>query len=429
MQFHVLSFEGPDEYSRAGGLASRIDGLTRTLAALGFETHLWFVGDPDRPGHETREGVRLHRWCQWLSRWHGGGVYDGEGPKRADYSTSLPPFLLEECLRPALVGGGEAVVLAEEWQTADALIGLHHRLCEAGLRERAALLWNANNVFGFDRIPWAPLRAAATLTTVSRLMRHRMEPYGGRPLVIWNGLPPEAYELPERATLLGLQDALAGRTALVKVARWDPDKDWLAALRSVAHMRDEGLRPLLVARGGQEPHEAEVREEARRLGLRWVDREPAQRGLRALLDVLREPGDREILCLRFPLDSECTRALFRTADAVLANSAFEPFGLVGLETMAVGGIACTGLSGEDYAIPGRNALVIQSRDPGELTSLLRNLKARPDDELALRRAARQTAMRFSWVEVVKRSLLPRVALLRPASGPCSPAPDEKEDLV
>jgi glycosyltransferase involved in cell wall biosynthesis len=360
--------------------------------------------------------------CQWLSRWHRGGVYDGEEPKRADYAASLPPFLLEECLGPALARGGEAVVMAEEWQTADALVGLHHRLRQAGLRERAALLWNANNVFGFDRVPWAALRAAATLTTVSRLMRHRMEPWGVRPLVISNGLPAEAYELPDRAALLELNEAVAGRTALVKVARWDPDKDWLAALRSVAHMRDAGLRPLLIARGGQEPHEAEVREEAGRLGLRWVDREPAQRGLRALLDVLREPGDREILCLRFPLDSACTRALFRAADAVLANSAFEPFGLVGLETMAVGGIACTGLSGEDYAIPGRNAIVIQSHDPAELTAQLRYLKAHPDEELALRRAARQTAMRYAWVEVVRRTLLPRVALLRASAPPPRSAP-------
>src|SRR5688572_9891425 len=54
MQFHLLSFEGPDEYARAGGIASRITGLSEALAAAGFETHLWFVGDPHLPGHEAR---------------------------------------------------------------------------------------------------------------------------------------------------------------------------------------------------------------------------------------------------------------------------------------------------------------------------------------------------------------------------------------
>jgi glycosyltransferase involved in cell wall biosynthesis len=40
--------------------------------------------------------------------------------------------------------------------------------------------------------------------------------------------------------------------------------------------------------------------------------------------------------------------LFHSAAAVLANSHHEPFGLVGLETMAAGGVACIGYTGEDY---------------------------------------------------------------------------------
>lgn len=41
VQFHVLSFEGADACARAGGLASRISGLTEALAASGHETHVW----------------------------------------------------------------------------------------------------------------------------------------------------------------------------------------------------------------------------------------------------------------------------------------------------------------------------------------------------------------------------------------------------
>ena len=64
MDFHHLSFEGPDAYARSGGLASRVTGLGRQLAALGRETHLWFVGDPFLPGYERADGLHLHRWCQ-----------------------------------------------------------------------------------------------------------------------------------------------------------------------------------------------------------------------------------------------------------------------------------------------------------------------------------------------------------------------------
>jgi hypothetical protein len=82
VQFHLLSFEGPDGYARAGGIASRVTGLSYALAEAGFETHLWFVGDPDLPGHETHDQLHLHRWCQWISHYHPAGVYDGEEAKR-----------------------------------------------------------------------------------------------------------------------------------------------------------------------------------------------------------------------------------------------------------------------------------------------------------------------------------------------------------
>lgn len=61
MQFHLLSFEGPDPYSSAGGIASRISGLASSLAEAGHDTHLWFVGDPKSPGHERarRRGLRI----------------------------------------------------------------------------------------------------------------------------------------------------------------------------------------------------------------------------------------------------------------------------------------------------------------------------------------------------------------------------------
>ena len=96
----MLCFEGPDDYSRAGGLATRVTGLTQALADAGYDTHLWFIGDPDSPGHESRRNVKLHRWCQWISQYHRGGVYDGEEGKQSDFAASLPPFLMQEVVAP-----------------------------------------------------------------------------------------------------------------------------------------------------------------------------------------------------------------------------------------------------------------------------------------------------------------------------------------
>ncbi len=127
MQCHLLSFEGPDPYAEAGGLASRIKGLSHALVNANFETHLWFVGDPQLPGYEMSAGLHLHRWCQWISRYHPVGVYDGEEGKRADYATSVPPFLFAHFLLPALQRGDHVLVMAEEWHTVDAIFHLECR--------------------------------------------------------------------------------------------------------------------------------------------------------------------------------------------------------------------------------------------------------------------------------------------------------------
>jgi glycosyltransferase involved in cell wall biosynthesis len=407
-QFHLLSFEGPDPYARAGGLASRVDGLARALVCLGFETHIWFLGSPDLPGHEEREGVRLHRWCQWLSRSHPRGVYDGEEAKVRDYTASLAPHLVEHVLLPHLVAGGDAVVLAEEWQTAEAVVELDRQLRRAGVRERVTLLWNANNLFGFDRIPWSELSRAAAITTVSRMMRLRMESSGVAALVIPNGLPPEAFAPPDRRLVAQLRAQLRGRLVLAKVARWDPDKAWLYAVGGTCALKEAGLHPLLISRGGSEAHGAQVRRSAQAAGLRWIDRS----GPAGLPDALAGLHEADVVCLDFALDSATCRNLYRAAGAVLVNSRFEPFGLVGLETMAAGGVACVGLTGEDYALPGRNALVLQTEDPHELVAVLERLRARPEEERALRATARRTARTFAWSEVVSRILLPRIELLR-----------------
>ena len=92
---------------------------------------------------------------------------------------------------------------------------------------------------------------------------------------------------------------------------------------------------------------------------------------------------------------------------MLANSGHEPFGLVGLETMAAGGVACTGCSGEDYA-PGRNALVLQTDDPREFSTLFTRLRSGPLGDQPLRRAAKSTARQYVWERVIERALLPRV---------------------
>jgi len=410
-QFHVISFEGPDAYSRAGGIASRITGLTRALAEAGSDTHLWFVGDPDLPGHEVQGRLTLHRWCQWISRYHPEGVYDGEEGKRADFVDSLPLFLAREILIPRLRSGYRAVILAEEWQTADAVLHLDWLLRQAGLRDRVLMLWNANNTFSFERIDWGRLVNAAVITTVSRYMKHLLRGFGVDALVISNGLSSEALIAPARDAVNAFRHRLRDRVVLSKVARFDPDKRWSTAIDIVGELKRQGLRPLLLARGGIEPYGTQILSAAAASGLRVADRSARSGDARGVLGVLDSVANFDIVNLRMPLTCEGRRLLFRGSSAVLANSGHEPFGLVGLETMAVGGVACTGCSGEDYAVPGHNALVLETSDPQEFVGLFRELRAHPERERAIRRAGQLTAKRYTWTGIVQRALLPRLRVL------------------
>jgi glycosyltransferase involved in cell wall biosynthesis len=410
-QFHVLSFEGPDPYSRIGGLETRVHGLCQALVRAGHETHLWFIGEPDLPGYEVRDGVHLHRFCQWISRYHPCGVYDGENNKVPDYAGSVPQVLMRDWVGPHLAQGGHAAIMAEEWQTADAVLHLDYLLRQTGYRERVRMFWNANNVFGFERIDWARMREAAHVTTVSRYMRQLMEQQQIEAVVLPNGLSSDVYMAPDRATVRRLRAAFAGRVAITKMARWDPDKNWLGSVQLVAELKRLGHRPLFIARGGREAHGAEVLRAMHHAGLRVAPRHNPDGGMLGLSSSLCNADDFDVLNLTSHVDPDSRRALFRASDVVLANSTREPFGLVGLEAMAAGGIACTGYTGEDYAMSGRNAIVLQTGDPAEFVELYLQVRRDPEYETAMRRAGRDTARHYAWPAVIRTTLAPRLGLV------------------
>jgi ribosome-associated translation inhibitor RaiA len=79
--------------------------------------------------------------------------------------------------------------------------------------------------------------------------------------------------------------------------------------------------------------------------------------------------------------------------------------------MAAGGVACIGYTGEDYALPGFNALALETNDPQEFLDLFGTLHGNPAAEQALRKAGRATAQHYIWSQVVRRNLLPRLRLI------------------
>lgn len=418
--FCLLSFEGPDRYSQAGGLGVRVTHLAETLAERGFTTHLIFVGDPAAPGREVRVDGRLtlHRWCQWISAHHPAGVYDGEDGKQRNFAESAPPFIIEHVVRPALDAGKLPVILAEEWHTADALIRLSDQLHEVRLRPRCVLFWNANNTMSFHRVDWPRLSFVAQLTTVSRYMKHLMWKMGLNPLVIPNGIPARLLQPVDPGMIDSLRRVLRADSdtmILFKAGRFDPAKRWLMAVEAAAQFKARGLKVVFPLRGGIEGHGEEVLAHAVALGLSVTDVHGDPQTWDDVLALLSEAPRAEVYNLRFFLPQTYLRPFYATADAVLAASGHEPFGLVGLEAMAAGGLVFTGATGEEYTLGGRGAIVLETDQPEEIVIRLLNLRSQPGRARAIRQTGRRQAANFTWDRVID-SLLDTVSFVAQSTG-------------
>jgi glycosyltransferase involved in cell wall biosynthesis len=172
------------------------------------------------------------------------------------------------------------------------------------------------------------------------------------------------------------------------------------AIDALADLRERGLFAQLVIRGGKEPYGQSVFARARELGLTIDDvvlDAPSVESLAQALSSARA----DVVNVRSFLPDALLYALYGAVDAVLANSGKEPFGLVGLEVMASGGIAVCGSTGEDYARSLGNALVCDTAESAELASYLERLWDDPALRERIRESARATAESFTWPPVLE----------------------------
>jgi glycosyltransferase involved in cell wall biosynthesis len=404
--FVSLCFEGPDtRYSLAGGLGTRVTELTETLAQMGFETHLIFIGDPNEPAIEHRVDGRLilKRWSQWISRYYPSGVYDGEEQKLYDFNESVPFHVRTQIVEPAVAQGKIVAIIGEDWHTAEAICRISDELHWFGLRNKVLLLWNLNSLMSLHRVNWNRLNYVSTVTTVSRYMKHKLWTYGVNPLVIPNGIPQRYLEPVNHACSQEFHQTLQRgddhRSVLFKIGRFDPDKRWLMAVEAAARLKYTGHPVSMVIRGGIEPHGGEVLGRARYLGLTVCDIDANRPNMDECMQLIRNAGEADIYNLRFFVPEEFVRVAYAGADAVLATSGHEPFGLVGLEVMAAGGIAFTGSTGEDYVVSFENAVAVETDDPDEIVGYLTHLARDPQEREKIRQAGQRTARDFTWESV------------------------------
>jgi glycosyltransferase involved in cell wall biosynthesis len=391
----ILAFEGPDRYASIGGLGTRVTQMATALGAIGCVVDLIFVGDPASAAVEKKGNVTLRRWSQWISAHHPRNAYDGESAKIADWESSVPTFVVDQIVAPTAAAGERTLVICEEWQTAGVAVAIDQLARLRGLRNTFTLIWNANNTYGWEHVDFPALRSAAAITAVSKYMKFELARVGVPSLVIPNGIENRLLSGADPKLLAEMKQALAGRPTLVKVGRFDPDKNWLQAVDALAELHASGINARMIVRGGRDPYADVVfaRAHERGLNVERIGYEGSD-GHKVIDGIALADGP--IIHLRAFLDDETLYALYAAADAVLANSGKEPFGLVGLEVMAAGGIAVCGATGEEYAEPFVNAIVCDTSDGRELATYLRALFANPGVADEMRRAGSETVGRYTW---------------------------------
>jgi glycosyltransferase involved in cell wall biosynthesis len=391
----ILAFEGPDRYASIGGLGTRVSQMATALGQIGCVVDLIFVGDPAAQAVETKGNVTLRRWSQWISAHFPRNAYDGEREKIADWESSLPGFVVDQIVAPTAASNERTLVICEEWQTAGVAIAIDQLARLRGVRNTFTMLWNANNTYGWENVNFPALQAAAGITAVSKYMKFELARYGVPSLVIPNGIETRLLSGADPKLLAEMKQALAGRPTLVKVGRFDPDKNWLQAVDALAELHASGINARMIVRGGRDAYADVVfaRAHERGLNVERIGYEGSD-GHKVIDGIALADGP--IVHLRAFLDDATLYALYAAADAVLANSGKEPFGLVGLEVMAAGGIAVCGATGEEYAEPFVNAIVCDTSDGRELATYLRALFANPGIGDEMRRAGAETVGRYTW---------------------------------
>jgi glycosyltransferase involved in cell wall biosynthesis len=168
----------------------------------------------------------------------------------------------------------------------------------------------------------------------------------------------------------------------------------------VAQLKERGVVTRMLIRGGLEPFGGEVLDFAGQRGLRVAPLSVRIEDVPGLARTLKENAEADIWNVTAFLPDDLLPVLYASATATLANSGHEPFGLVGLEAMASGGVAFVGATGEEYAEPFKNAMVIETDDAAEIVAYVTHLADHPETARNLRIAAQRTARDYTWQRVI-----------------------------
>jgi glycosyltransferase involved in cell wall biosynthesis len=254
--------------------------------------------------------------------------------------------------------------------------------------------------------PWDLLRtyrSDVTYVTVSRSRQLELAGLFGCPSnqirVIYNGIYPDE--------LLGISGEVM--ELIDRLELWDSDLNLLMpvrvtqaknielAIRVVAELKKQGVRPKLVVTGPPDPHDQGSIDYYQ--GLRSLrDQMNVRKEMRFAYEAGPKPDE------PFILDMSMVGSLFRLSDVLFMPSHREGFGMPILEAGLTGmPIFCANNIPAASEIGGEDVIMFSDdADPSEVAGLILNW-AKNDPVHQLRRRARQN---FAWQSIFRREILP-----------------------
>ena len=206
--------------------------------------------------------------------------------------------------------------------------------------------------------------------------------------VIPEGVGASINAEPEPEALLRERHGLGERRVALSVSAKRHHKNLLRLLEALAAIATAG-RPVLVIPGYPTPHELELRERARALGI-----------------------EDDVRFLDWVSAAEL-EGLYALADVFVFPSLYEGFGLPVLEAMRRGvPVACSDRSSLPE-VAGTAALLFDPEDPRAITAVMQRILGDPSEAQRLRAAGRKQAARFTWEATARATAASYERALKP----------------
>jgi glycogen(starch) synthase len=392
----ILSWEYPPIVE--GGLARHVRKLSEQLVCHGVDVHVLSRGDESMPAEEDVDGVQVHR------------VREPRRPRDLGEFVTWVEHMNADMLAAGVELGDRFdfdVVHGHDWLVAEAAHALAHQAGVPYLTTIHATEYGRHQGW-VDKHPQSHIHGVETwmarhadhIVVCSHYMRgHVADVYGLDEAgidVIPNGIDPEDLQPVGDLEALRAQFAAPDQRLVLLVGRLVYEKGFQDALAALPGLiRRLGNVRYLVAGSGT--HEAELKEQARRLGI-------AEHGT-----FLGWIGD------------DVLHSLYRIADITVVPSIYEPFGLVALEAMASGCpciVADTG--GLREVVPNREVgLRFRAESPRSLAHWVARVLTDEDLRDRLITEASEHVLGFDWAEIAVQTEVLYSTLARRARSPIS----------